>query len=137
MDDKELDNYCWAWNEWCRTRKYYLAPNSKNLLARMQPGKVSNGVDAALSEDMSFFNMAIHALADMSEPDAECFIAYYAHVLQNKLPIKAIAHKMGVGVRTFYEKKARFARKAFSLAQSLKKAHQQEQEAEACHDNLD
>jgi hypothetical protein len=72
---------------------------------------------------MSFFNMAIHALADMGDHDTECFVKFYAEVAQDKLPIKTIAARMEISVRTFYYRKERFARKALSMAASMKRAH--------------
>lgn len=123
MNDKELDAYCWAWNHWCYTRKYYISPGAKNILARMQPSRVGQPPNAALSDEMNYFNMAIHALADMKDSDTECFVKYYAEIAQDKLPIKTIADRMGIGVRTFYDRKARFARKAYSMAASMKRAH--------------
>lgn len=132
MTDKELDAYCWDWNRWCFTRKFFLAPGAKNILARMQPAKVGEPPNAAMSQDMSFFNMAIHALADMKDPDAECFVKYYAECAGN---IKVVAAKMNIHRVTFYQRKLRFARKAYSMATSMKQAHfnsvATEKEAEA------
>jgi hypothetical protein len=120
MDGHALHEHCEAWRQWCVTRQYFIAPGAKNILARMQPSKVGKVPDAILSDDMSYFNMAVHALADMGDGDAECFVRYYWHRAKN---IKTAAYEMGIHRDTFYERKSRFARKAYSMAQSLKRAH--------------
>lgn len=135
MSDDELDKFCWGWNRWCFTRRFYIAPGTKTLLGRMQPGKVNEAPDAILSDDFAFFHTAVHALAEMEGTDPECFIAYYALVQQNNMPIKTIAAKLGISTRTFYERKAKFARRAVMLAQSLKKTHRSQEIN--CHNNLD
>lgn len=122
MTGHELHLHCERWREWCITRQYFIAPGGKNVLARMQPHKIGNPPDAILSDDMSFFNMAVHALADMGDPGAECFVKFYWFRLNN---IKSVAAKMGISRDTFYERKKRFAERAFSMANSLKRAHLQ------------
>jgi hypothetical protein len=120
MTGHELHLHCEAWRQWCITRQYFIAPGAKNILARMQPAKVGQPPDAILSDDMSFFNMAVHALADMQGEDPECFVKFYWFREKN---IKSIAARMGIHRDTFYARKNRFAEKAFSMAQSLKRAH--------------
>lgn len=121
MNEQELNAYCEAWVRWCMTRKYFIKPGSQNTLARMQPSKVGREPDAQMSDSLSWFNMAVHALADMAEhkEDAECFIKFYCDRASN---IKAVANELKIGTRTFYDRKARFARKALSMSFSLKNA---------------
>lgn len=120
LDHQELNEYCEAWHQWCVTRKFFIQPGSKNILARMQPSKVRQPPDAVLSDDLSYFNMAVHALTDMQDEDADCFILFYWFRIKN---IKAAAADLGIGRQTFYDRKNRFARKAYSMSLSLKRAH--------------
>ena len=129
MNEQELNAYCEAWVRWCMTRKYFIKPGSQNTLARMQPSKVGREPDAQMSDGLSWFNMAVHALADMGEhkEDAECFVKFYCDRASN---IKAVANELKIGTRTFYDRKARFARKALSMASSLKNAFAASREAD-------
>lgn len=129
MNDKELHAYCEDWFQWCMTRRYFVPPGSKNILARMQPTKIRPAPDAILSAELSYFNMGIHALADMGDADADCFVQYYFYRVRN---IKKVADEMKIGRRTFYDRLNRFARKAHLLSISLKRAHQ---ESLACDKN--
>lgn len=122
IENATLHAHCEAWVQWCITRKFYLLPGAKNILARMQPSRVRQPPNAVLSDDLSFFNMAVHALADMKDQDADCFVEYYWNRAKN---IKALAAKMDISRRTFYERRDRFARKALSMAASLKKVQQE------------
>lgn len=117
MNDQELHAHCERWRTWAITRRFFIVPGAKNILARMQPSKVSEPPDAELSPDMAYFHMALHALADMFEDDAKCFNEYYCHRAKN---IKVVAAKLNISRDTFYERKRRFARKALSMAKSLK-----------------
>jgi transposase-like protein len=71
---------------------------------------------------MQFFNMALHTLADMKEHhDAMvCFNLYYVEQADN---VKRLADQLGISRPTYYNRVKSFARKAFALSQSLKKAH--------------
>lgn len=123
MDDQELRNYCDAWSYWCSTRKYYLQPGAKNILARMQPSKVRQPPDARNYPNMQYFNMAVHALADMPEyhDGLVCFNFYYVEQSPN---IKSIAFDLGISRPTYYNRAKAFARKAYSLSLSIKEAHE-------------
>lgn len=134
MNDQELHAYCEQWRQWCITRKYFLEPGAQNLLARMQPSKSGPDIDNFLSASISFFNMAIHALAEMSFSEAECFVIYYCRRAKN---IKAEAAKLGIHRDTFYERKRRFARRAYAMAQSFQRMHEHDMSAERVTDTLD
>lgn len=134
MNDKELHAHCEAWYKWCMTRRYFIPPGAKNILARMQPVKVRQPPDAELSADLSYFNMGIHALADMGDIDADCFVQYYFYRVKN---IKKVAGEMSIGRRTFYDRINRFARKAHLLSISLKRAHLESLECEKKEEILD
>jgi hypothetical protein len=122
MDDKLLNQYCLDWVHWCYTRRYYIAPGGKSALANMQPSKTGLPPNARNNPDMQFFNMALHTLADMKEHyDAMvCFNLYYVEQADN---VKRLADQLGISRPTYYNRVKSFARKAFTLAQSLKKAH--------------
>jgi hypothetical protein len=124
MKDKELNAFCQAWAHWCWTRRYFIRPGTKNVLARMQPSKSGKEPNAELSSELNFFNMAVHSLADMQDhrDDAACFVSYYWDRESN---IKAIAAKMGIGRQTYYDRMYRFARKALSMSHSLRRVHLQ------------
>ncbi|RFP32431.1 hypothetical protein [Duganella sp. BJB476] len=122
MDDRLLNQYCLDWVHWCYTRRYYIAPGGKSALAAMQPSKTGLPPNARLDPDMQFFNMAIHTLADMKDHrDAMvCFNLFYVEQADN---VKRLADKLGISRPTYYNRVKSFARRAFILAQSLKKAH--------------
>lgn len=134
LSSNDLHQQCEAWRQWCITRRYFLRPGAKNILARMQPSKVGQPPDAVLSDDLSFLNMAIHALTDMGDEDAECFLLYYFDRAKN---IKKVAADMGIHRDTFYERKSRFARRAYSMSISLKRVHEQSILAEREVDAID
>lgn len=136
MRGQELHNFCLRWADWCRTRRFYVPPGAasqKNVLARFQPSKASNPPDAELSSDIYWFNMALHALADMADPDLECFVRYYWN---GDKDIKAVAHKMGIHRDTFYARKTRIAERGYGLALSLRRAHAA-MTAECVHDTAE
>lgn len=118
MTDQELHAYAESWLRWCRTRKYYIALAAPSILARLQPQKLGEPPDAELSAELQWFNMAVHTLADMRDEDYECFKKYYIERAKN---IKEVAHKLGIGTRTFYDRRLRFVRKAISMGVSLKR----------------
>jgi hypothetical protein len=123
LNDQELHAYCEQWRQWCLTRKYFLEPGAQNLLARMQPSKSGPEIDNAMSASLSFFNMAIHALAEMNYADAECFIVFYCRRAKN---IKVEAARLGIHRDTFYDRKKRFARKAYSMSLNFSYMHKKD-----------
>lgn len=122
MDDRMLNQYCLDWVHWCYTRRYYIAPGGKSALGNMQPSKTGLPPNARNNPDMQYFNMALHTLADMKEHhDAMvCFNLYYVEQADN---VKRLADNLGISRPAYYRRVKSFARKAYSLAQSLKKAH--------------
>ena len=120
MDDKELHAFCESWYGWCMTRRFFVLPGSKNILARMQPSKVLPPPNAELSAELNYFNQAVHAVADMGHAGTDCFAHFYCRRTKN---VKAIAASMGISRQTFYERAKAFARAAYSLAKSLQRGH--------------
>jgi hypothetical protein len=121
MNDKELHQYCVDWSWWCFTRKYYIAPGSQNILARMQPSKVRPSPDAKNNADMQYFNMAVHALADMLE-HKEALICFSLYYVEHATNVKRAAEEIGISRPTYYNRAKAFARKAYILSISLKAA---------------
>jgi hypothetical protein len=105
------------WKVWCDSKKFFVKSPSKNLLARMMPAPPERDVDGELSAELAYFNMAIHSLVDMGDTDANPFLYYYWRRARN---IKAVAHKLGIGRRTFYKARDRFAMKALRLARNFR-----------------
>lgn len=124
LNDNQIDAYCLDWVRWCDTRKFYLRPAPQGLLARMQPSK--NGVEPNIRNDpdMAFFNSAIHAQADMPE-HAEGYACFKAKYIETDELIKVHVDKMDISRMTYYRRARAFARKALSLAGSLKRVHAQ------------
>ncbi len=129
MNDKELDAYCEDWVNWCYTRKFYLQPGAQNILARMQPSKSGQPPNARNSAEMSFFNMAVHAMADMSEHKAE-FACFRLHYIEHCANVKSQAAKLGISRGTYCNKTKAFARRALSMAKSLKRASESMRETD-------
>jgi hypothetical protein len=124
MNDQQLQAYCEDWVSWCFTRKFYLKPGAQNVLARFHPSKMGKEPNARNSADMQFFNMAVHAMADMPEHQntLACFRLMYVEQADH---IKRQADQLGISRPTYYARARVFARKALSLADSLKRMHEE------------
>lgn len=130
MTDQELTAYCIMWAHWCRTRKYFAPPVPPNILAQLQPRRVSlTEPDGPMSADLSFFNAAIHGLADTDKEDAVCFLLYHYHGFR---PVKAIASALGIGRQTLYDRINRFARRALKVAATIKRVHLEHSAEQKC-----
>ena len=121
MTDREIDAHCLNWVTWCQSRRYYLKPGAKNILARMQPSRTGQPPNARNSADMQYFNAAIHSLADMKEHEAAtvCFVLFYVDQAPN---VKVEASRLGITRPTYYNRARAFAKKGQMLAESLKRA---------------
>lgn len=127
LSSAEIDAYCIAWAKWCRTRRYYIKSPPQNILARMQPSKSGEIPDARNYPDMQYFNMAIHALADMPKysASAKSFKLYYESSNgDNSSLVKQMAHSLGVSRQTLHAHYVGFGRAAHSMSISLKAAHE-------------
>lgn len=122
MNDREAHAFVEAWVRWCATRRFFVKPQAMNALARMQPSRVKDPPDARMDAEIAWFNMAVHALIDMKDPDADAFLRYYVERISN---IKKVAADMGVARSTFYVKVRRFVRRALSMSKSLASADRQ------------
>lgn len=124
MNDQQLHTYCLEWASWCYTRRFYLKPAGQNMLARMQPSKSGREPDARNSADIQFFNAAVHTLADMAEYK-NGFVCFSLMYIEQADHIKRRADQLGISRPTYYNRSRSFARKALSLAHSLKRVHQE------------
>lgn len=121
LDDQALHAYCIDWVRWCRTRRYLAPPVPSTLLARLQP-RSSEGrePDGPMAADLSFFNMAVHGLADTFPQEYVCFAVFYLHPDAN---IKVVAAELKIGRQTFYDRMKRFAKRAKELTPAIRKIH--------------
>lgn len=121
MDDQALHAYCLDWVRWCRTRRFLAPPVPSTLLARLQPrtgpGREPNG---PMDADISFFNMAVHGLAESYPHEYVCFAIFYLHEATN---IKVVAAEMNIGRQTFYDRVKRFAKRAKVMTPAIRKIH--------------
>jgi hypothetical protein len=62
MDDRLLNQYCLDWVHWCYTRRYYIAPGGKSVLASMQPSKTGLPPNARNNPDMQVYSFNISQL---------------------------------------------------------------------------
>jgi hypothetical protein len=122
MTDQQLHTHCLEWASWVYTRRFYLKPGAQNILARMHPSKAGREPNARNNPDMQFFNMAVHTLADMTEykDGLACFSLMYIEQADH---VKRQADNLGISRPTYYNRSRAFARKALSLARSLKRVH--------------
>ena len=123
MDNKELHQYCLDWVEWCRTRKYYTTPTPKNILARLQPSPSKAEPNGRNDPDMQFFNMAIHTLVDIGGNEEKYACFYFCYVL-NARNIKTLTNELKISRQTYYNRVNDFARRAQSMARTLKRVQQ-------------
>jgi hypothetical protein len=121
MNKEELHKYCLEWVEWCRTRRFYAPPVKRNILERMRNpagGKEPNGRN---DPDMQFFNMAIFTLADMPEYKKMYNCFHFCYIVNGR-NAKALASELEISRKTYYNYIDEFARRAQSMARSLKTA---------------
>ncbi|VVE78158.1 hypothetical protein [Pandoraea sputorum] len=121
MTDQELHAFCQQYGQWCRTRRLLAPPVPSSVLARLQPRRrVGEVPDASMDARMSFFNMAVHALADEDPESGMCFTLYHVYGFR---PVKQMAAALGIGTRTFYDRLNRHSRRAHILSKSIERAH--------------
>lgn len=127
MTDQDLHALCLAWRHWLRTRKLLAPPQwQPNILARMQPQQVNPEPDGPMSADLAMFDLAVRALPDTL--DKLALVAFYG---TRSMPIKTLAHHMGISRKTFYKSVKRGRLEAYQLSQRLRIA-QAETMGELC-----
>lgn len=118
-----IAEYCQEWVRWCDTRRLYIRPPTKSLLARLQPSKTGVEPNARNHADMQYFNMAVHTLSEMKKWQRE-WPAFYVHYMGPGQVVKVTAADLGIGVRTYYDHITRFSRAAYTMAQSIKRVQE-------------
>lgn len=124
-----IAEYCVDWVKWIKTRRFYINSYSTgSQLGRMQeePGGSGKDMNGRNHPDMQYFNMAVHTCSDMPKyaEDWAAFKAYYLSDDNQRTVAKRIASNLGVCRRTYYNQIKRFAKAAYSMSLSLKKAHE-------------
>lgn len=116
--DKDLHAHCVRWQQWLRTRRL-LAPKPwrPNILARMLPQPVRQEPDGPMSADLALFDLAVRSLPD--GVDKAALIAFYG---PRRLPVKLMAHRLGVSRKTFYKAVKRAQQAAWELSLRLAQA---------------
>jgi len=123
MNQQDLHAYCLRWIAWRESRRLYVKPVAGNVLARLQPSRMTVERDAELDGEMQFFETAVMALKSMPEHEAEmaCFWLFY---VERVTRIKVVAARLGIARRTFYDRVARAARLAYQLGQGVGRSQQ-------------
>ena len=107
----EVDWLCIRWAAWCKTRKYYGAPDARLLpvLGRLRIKSTARdpGPGIAAGADLARFHQAVTGLDDRGRLVLE---AYYIHRLR---PIKLVASALGVSHKTFYRVRNDAAKAAY------------------------
>jgi hypothetical protein len=121
MNDKFLHQYCLDWVRWCETRCFYMGGRREGSDA--PPGTTGMPPDARNSADLQYFNMAVHMLADMADfkDGYACFNLFYVKQVDH---VKREADRLGICRKTYYNRIKAFAKKAFSMAASIRVAHE-------------
>lgn len=124
MTDQQLHILCLQYGQWCRTRKFFAPPVPGSLLGQFQKARqwVGEEPDADLIQDMPYFNMAVHGLAEQEPEEAICFTLFYHHGFR---PVKQLAACMGISRKTFYNRMNRYAERALKMSLVLKRAQLQ------------
>lgn len=118
MNERDLHQFCLDWRDWCATRRIFMPRVGGTVLGKMQPAKIGKEPDAIMDAKLSYFNMAVHALVDMGDDNAKCFVAFYAH---QKIPVKVTAGDLGISRDTYYRNVKAFAERAKRLSASFER----------------
>lgn len=118
MDENNLRQLCQDWVQWCATRHIFMPRVGGTVLGKMQPGRIGKEPDAIMDAKLSYFNMAVHALVDMGDDNAECFVTFYAH---QREPVKSTAYRLNISRDTYYRNVKTFAERAQRLAGSFER----------------
>lgn len=134
MDDRDLHQFCLRWVAWRESRRLYVKPVAANVLARLQPSRVSVEPDAALEPVMPSFDLAVAALRQMPEHE-NAMVCFWLFYITRVTRIKVVASRLKIGRRTFYDRVTRGARLAYQFSQGIDRAQRtplQEEDEVAC-----
>lgn len=119
--ETDLHAHCVRWQQWLRTRRLLAPPPSRpNILARMQPHAVLPEPDGPMSAEMALFDLAVRSLPDGLDKTA--LVAFYG---PRRLPVKAMAHRLGISRKTFYRAVKRAQQAAWELSLRLAMAQRE------------
>ena len=111
----EIDWQCIRWAAWCKTRKFYGAPDPRLLpvLGRLRIKSTTKepGPGIVAGADLARFHRAVTGL---SERDRMVLEVFYIHRLR---PIKVVAAHLGVSHKTFYRIRNEAAKAAYRRSQ--------------------
>ncbi|SRR5258705_3051666 len=114
LGDRELHWLCVRWADWHREHGLIAPPVPKNILARMQPGKVRQAPRVGLSPALSTFNTAISAQDEC--PAKTSFLIFYLYPARS---VKEAAAAQEITPDGFYRRVRRFRRKVYKTARAL------------------
>jgi len=127
-NDAFIAGICEDWVKWTKTRRFYVNSYAGGsllgkLAAPSSSGKEANGRNYP---DMQYFNMAVHTCSDMEKykTEWEAFKEFYLVEKDKRTVAKRAAADLGVCRRTYYNHVKKFARAAYAMSLSLKKAHE-------------
>jgi len=111
----EIDWQCIRWAHWCKTRKFYGAPDQRLLpiLGRLRVKSTARdpGPGITAGADLARFHQAVTGLPERERLVLECF---YVHRLR---PIKIVAAAIGVSHKHFYKIRNDAAKAAYARSQ--------------------
>jgi hypothetical protein len=114
LADGDLHALCLRWADWHREHGLIGPPIPKNILARMQPGKVRLAPRVGLSPTLSLLNTAINA-----QDDSAAKIAFLIFYLYPARSVKEAAAAQAISRDGFYRRVRRFRRRAYTAALNL------------------
>jgi hypothetical protein len=122
--ERNLNQLCLAWAEWCRTRRYFGPPPIHGtILGRLgarPSGLALAAVDAPCSAELAAFHLAVVAQPSDSL-DRRVFELHYLWRVRN---VKAAAASIGISRPHWYRLLGTFRRRAFHGAKAILDANQ-------------
>ena len=108
----EIDWQCIRWAAWCKTRKFYGAPDQRLLpiLGRLRIKSTAKNLGPGIvaGADLARFHQAVTGLPERERLVLE---AYYVHRLR---PIKVVAAAIGISHKHFYKIRNDAAKAAYA-----------------------
>lgn len=119
MNESQLHDFCKSYAKWVDSRKFYVKPASKNILARMQPSRSGTPPNATNDAEMQHFHHAVRSLKDIEKHISNwvCFNLYY---LEHAPNVKVEAGRIGISRPTYYNRAKAFARDSLILSNTIK-----------------
>lgn len=110
-----IDELCWAWSQWCDTRRYYgpppALPSVLGRLAQRSRTTCGDGPDARNSAQLAALHLAI-----IGQPvDALDRCVFEAHYRYRPRSIKAAAALFEISRKHWYTLRNNFARRVYAV----------------------